>query len=161
MKPNYHEREEVVLAADMPIDRLQLDRLLKRRGFRLEDDFYHLQRSPRCPPWQSTTLLSLNLLRGGASIHETEDDLTDQPGTKWDQLQVGYLLATLPRECIEMAVGEIAAVAEEFNLAICLEGENVAAGHLLKHWNAIADHLSQEFGEPGSEWLAILIEQQY
>jgi hypothetical protein len=101
------------------------------------------------------------LYRSGVSIYETEEDLADGISTDWNQLRVGYLMATLPRECIDLAISQIAGVAEEFRLVIAIDGEVIDALQLSKRWNEIADHLAQEWDEPGSEWLAILIEQQY
>lgn len=161
MKTDYHEKETVVLKAPHSLERTRLDKWLRKRGFRAEDDFYHLQRKGRVQPWQTSTVISLDVRCSGQGVYETEEDLAEGRGTSWDELRADYLLATLPRDCIASLVREIDALVTEFGLRLEYRGDVVEPVELAKHLNAIADQLSKEWDEPGSETLAILIEQQY
>lgn len=161
MKIDYHEEETVFLRSPQPQQRTALDRWLRQRGFQAVDDFYNLKRKGRCEPWQTSTIVTLSIRRDGDDVYETEEDLAEGEATTWDELKADYLLATLPRDCIVPLVCEIEALATAFNLSIKYLGEPVDSGELLNRLNAIADQLSRDWDEPGSESLAILIEQQY
>jgi hypothetical protein len=161
MKSDYHEKETILLKGSQLHDRKLLHKWLRKRGYRSEDDFYYLQRKGRFRPWQTSTLITLNVRRGGHEIYETEEDLIEGIGTNWDELRSEYLMATLPRECIAAVTAEIAAIAAEFDLTIEYCGAVVDIAELASRLNAVADQLTSEFDEPGSEALAILIERQY
>jgi hypothetical protein len=161
MKTEYHEKETIVLKAPQPLDRTTLDKWLRKRGFRSEDEFYYLPRKGRCEPWQTSTIVSLDVRRAGSSVYETEEDMAEGLATNWDELRADYLLATLPRDYIASMVFEIDALVMQFGLKVEYQGETMAATELEMHLNAVADQLSKEWDAPGSETLAILIEQQY
>lgn len=161
MKTEYHEKETIILKASRLLDRITLDKWLRKRGFRSEDEFYYLPRKGRCEPWQTSTLVSLNVRRSGRSVYETEEDMAEGLATTWDELQADYLLATLPRDYISSMICEIDALATQFSLKVEYRGETIAATELEKRLNAVADELSKEWDAPGSETLAVLIEQQY
>jgi len=161
VKTNYHEEELVVLRAPGAFDRARLGKFLQRRGFKLEDEFYYLPRKGRSERWQTTTLVTIDVIRSGQRIYETEEDIAAGLGTTWDELRASYLLASLPRECIASFVQEIDALTTEFNLSVGYNGDNIDPVELGKRLNLVADELAREWDEPGSETLVILIEQEY
>lgn len=160
-KTDYHEEETVSLKAVRPVARVALDKWLRDRGYRSEDDFYYLERTDHCEPWQTSTLVTLDVLRAGHGVYETEDDLTEGLGTDWDELRAAYLLASMPRDCIVHLIREVGSLATEFGLEIEYRGNVVSANELTECLEAIADRLSEEWADPGSKILMILIEDQY
>jgi hypothetical protein len=161
LKIDYHEKETFLLRPSKPIERVLLDRWLRRRQYHSEDDFYYLPRKDQCEPWQSSTILSLDVRSAGEAIYETREDLAEGSGTSWDELKIEYLLATLPREHIETLIEEVNALSTEFLLELRYCGEVISSTELAHCLNQIADQLVKQIDNTGSEALAILIEQQY
>lgn len=161
MKTEYHEQETVTLKASHLLDRNILHKWLRKRGYRSEDEYYYLPRKGRCEPWHSASLISLDVKRAGLSVYETDEDIVEGIATTWDELQANYLLATLPRDYIASMVCEIYALAIQFDLKVEYCGDTIETAELEKRLNAVADQLSKEWDVPGSETLAMLIEQQY
>ena len=153
----FHEREVVNLRTAATCSRVDLHRFLLGLGFTSEDDYYYFDRPKSIPRWQSLTLLSVDVLRAGEPIYETEDDVQDGETTDWDCLQIGYLLATLPTQCIDDATALIETIAQRFRLTIWYQDAQTEAATLRQNWAAIADRLRKDFAEPGSEDLQILI----
>lgn len=158
---NYHEKEIVVLQSERPQRRKLLHKHLRARGFKSEDDFYELFRKGKCEPWQSTAVLTLSVFQSGATIYETEEDIAESGGTTWDELHCEYLLATLPRECIELMLNELSVLCTCFDLRMAYDGQAIEVEDLRSKLNSIADNLAKTLDEPGSEALRILIQQQY
>jgi hypothetical protein len=152
MNPSYHEREAIRLIASVPGSRGELHDFLKRRGFSREDDFYLMDRPDVAEPWQSITVMSIDVLDEGAG---------DADGLPWVALEVSYLMATLPASFIATCVGECESLAGRFDLRMEFGGEAVSPGQLGEVLRKIAGKLTEEFDGPGSELLAILIEQSY
>lgn len=160
-KGEFHERQVVELRASSPRSRIDLHHFLLGIGFTSEDDYYYLDRREPVPQWQSRSLVSVDVLRAGEPVDETEDDVHDGETTDWDSLSVGYLLATLPPRCIDEAVASIDAVATHYGLEILHQGAREDASGLRRKWMALADWLRENHAEPGSEDLRILIEMSY
>jgi hypothetical protein len=159
MKTNYHAKEAVSLKAAGATDRARLHKFLCQRGYRSEDEFYFLPRKDRCEPWQGSNLLTVDVRMNGSPIYETEDDVAAGESTSWNELILSYLLAYLPPANIALFVAEVAAVSIEFDLAIWLEGRQITSGELSDRLESIAKDLSDEWDAPGSDTLAILIEE--
>ncbi len=156
---NYHEKKEIRLIGRELRSRKELHSFLRSRGFKSEDDFYFLDRIDQAQPWQAISVMTIDVIRGGAAIYETEEDIKDKT-TQWDELKVEYLLASLPRDCIARCAIECECIANAFGLDISLGGEAFTRGGLQTALEQIADKLSVEVDEPGSEALGILIQQK-
>ena len=138
-----------------------LRQYLKDRGYKSIDDFYHLPRDSKVPIWQSTSIVTVNMLAGGRSIYETDEDIDESGGTPWNQLHFEYLLATLPREFIGVFVREVEAISHEFQLSVLLNDQLVTIPELSAKINFLADELTGTYGEPGTKEVRIAIEELY
>ena len=160
MSNDHHEKEIIRLSANKPKARRELHEYLKERGFASEDDFYFLDRPDTPKPWQSISVMTVDVFNRGSTVHETEEDIAEYPG-QWDELRVDYPLATLPPFLFETCVAECEALAVRFGLQMELGGDFITSGQLRSTLMKIADDLTAELDEPGSETLRILIEQSY
>ena len=161
MNNAHHEEEVVELTSDVPIRRRDLHKWLRQRGYKSEDDFYYLDRKGKIENWQSRSLASIDLFFNKQEIYETEEDVEEGTATHWNSLRVSYLMATLPRECIEPFVDEIDTLAQAFRLRVTYQAEAIDAKSLLGRLTGIADTLEKDFGGAGSKALRVLILQEY
>lgn len=161
MKDDYHETEIIFLKASTRCSRKSLHAFLRKRGFAAIDDFYQLLRREPPEPWQSSSVVSIQVLLAGTEVYETEEDVDDGISGVWDELRLEYLMATLPREYIDILIAEIDAISREFQLQIVYFEEKRTSSGLSSRLNQIADRLSSDWDAPGSEILRILIEQKY
>ena len=160
MSINYYEKEIIRLTAVESKRFGELHEFLKKRGFKHEGDFYIIDRLDTPKPWQAISILTLNVFGQGSSVHKNEENIVGQSG-EWDELKVDYLLATLPAFYIEKCAIECEALAIQFDLKIELNGVSIKLGQLQAALQQIADKLTSEWDEPGSEIIGILIEQSY
>lgn len=157
----YHEKETIVLAAESPQSRAELHRFLLELGFKSIDDFYDFERSKRGPIWQSESVLSIEVLRGGIPIDDYDEEIEEGTAREWDELKCDYLLATLPTECIATATFLLAAIGDRFGLTIRFEGADCTAAQVGERLADAATEVEKSFAPAGSEELAILIEEHY
>lgn len=160
MQPNYHEKEVITLVAGEPQSRQELHVFLTGRGFTSEDDFYYLARRDVPKPWQSISVMTVHVANRGLDSCEIEDAGEVKTGL-WEELSVDYLMATLPAPFIQKCAAECKSLAARFDLRIKLANIPVKPGGLLPALQQIADNLTAELDEPGSESLRILIEMSY
>lgn len=104
--------------------------------------------------------MTVNVFATGAEVYETEGDVGEGAAC-WDELRIDYLLATLPVFFIEKCAAECEALAVQFGLRVELDGVPLGPGKIYSVLKEIADNLTAEWDEPGSETLGILIEQLY
>lgn len=161
MKPEHHEKVTVVLVRETLVLRTELHTCLKLRGFKSEDDFYSLKRKARVQPWETRTLVSVDVKLNSSAVDETEADIEEGASTAWNSLELSYLMASMPRDCIDLFVEEVQQLSLHFGLQIQFNSELFEASSLRTELNRIADELAENFGGTGSEELAILIEQEY
>ncbi|WP_154668141.1 hypothetical protein [Pseudoduganella violaceinigra] len=161
MKKEHYEKLTVVLAREAPASRKEFHTWLKRRGYKSEDDFYYLKRKGRIPPWQTDAIVTVDIRLNSSAIYETEEDVEEGSSTAWNSLKLDYLMASLPRECIELFLEEVEQISNCFGLEVKFELAEVDVPSLRASLNVIADSLDRDFGGAGSEELAILIAQEY
>lgn len=157
MGDEYHELKVIRLCANEPKSRRDLHVFLKGRGFVSMDDFYFIDRPDKPEPWQAISVISVHVFHQGTAVYETEKDIAESPGL-WDELRVEYLLATLPRSFIETYAVECQALVAQFDLRMDLNGDPLEPDQLRPTLDKIADELTAQLDEPGSESLRILIE---
>lgn len=158
---DYHECELFVLKSDRLQGRKPLHQYLKARGYSPIDDFYVLDRKGRNPNWQSEQFLSVSAHRHGAEVNETEEDMDESGGVEWTELHCEYLLATLPLECVETALIEVDCLCNQFGLSLYWKQQQIGVSQLRLALHSIAKDLVQEFGEPGSKALRVLIWEEH
>jgi hypothetical protein len=157
----YHESETIILRGRRCWPRNELHAFLVELGFKAEDDFYHIQRKGKLPVWQSSTMLSLDVQLNGGAIYATEEDVAEGTAGNWDTLVGKYLMATVPAECIAPVVQIIFRICERFDLQAMYHGRQHSESELIQALTTVADELTASLDKPGSETLAILIEQSY
>jgi hypothetical protein len=157
----YHEAERIELHAGTPRLRKELHGFLKDRGFRSIDDFYVLPRRGRVMPWQSQDIVVLDVRLAGNAVYEAREDIAEGTAGAWDCLQLKYPMASVPSECLSVFVSHAAALASHFDLAIRYQDHEMPLDDVARELASIADHLSENWFDPGSENLALLILDEY
>jgi len=160
MAEDFHEKEEIRLSASESKSPSELHVFLKGRGFTSEDDFFYLDRRDTPESWQAISVISINVYWQGVAVDDTDDDTAEAP-RQWDELRVEYLLASLPPAFIDQCVLECEALADRFGLRIQLNGDPMKPGELRSALRDVADGLAEQWYEPGSEALGILIAESY
>ena len=157
----FHEKEIVQLKAPMPLQRKDLHEYLLSEGFKSEDDFYYLDRNDRVKPWQSINIYTVDIYLGEEAIYETKKDIYETGGGSWNRLEASYLLASLPDSYIEYFCKNVFAIAERFGLQVYHHNIEKNKKDLIDTFASYAKKLSEKYSEPGSEDLAILIQDTY
>ena len=158
---NLHEVETVTLRGNREWPRKELHEFLEELGFKSEDDFYHLKRNGSLLKWQTNTLATVDVFWRGRSIYETEDEVCEGTSGTWDSIEMKYYMASVPKECIQAFVTVACAIQEKFDLQFFFQGVRRNEEELLRDFEKTAAELTTYCDEPGSEALAILIQQRY
>jgi hypothetical protein len=158
---DYKEEIIIELKSKNQVARKVLHSALKSMGYISEDDFYVFERDDDIQPWQSEELLTIDIRCDDKEVYETEEDIEENKGTVWDKLIVSYLMATMPIESIDSLIERIAEIQEKFNLNIVFQDKVLSLESLKKKINRIASELETTIAAPGSEELAILIDEKY
>ena len=149
-----HETEEIVLKPAQPQSSRTLWTLLEEQGFTLFEDLFAFNRPKRdVLPWQSDEIASVDIY--------LQDEPVYDPKGHWDKLVLQYLLATQPRSGISVFVERTSQIAEKLGLTMTYRGKAITTRELEECLNSAADELSSAVGEPGGEYMAILIESTY
>lgn len=159
--PNFHEKELVELKSHTPLPRKSLHEFLISSGFKSEDDFYFIDRIDEAEPWQAISVLNLEVFLGEEAIYETKVDIKETGGGVWDRLDASYPLASLPGSYIEDFCNKIFLLANRFKLAVYHQNDEVDKMELLNIFKVYAKNLVENYSEPGSEVLGILIQDTY
>jgi len=125
------------------------------------DNFYLLDRADKPSIWQSETICLIEVSLDGEELEVYDEEISGS-ASFWNELRVEYLLATLPRENISKFCSICKKIVEEFNLHLTFNGTQYETiSEVERLMNVMADRLTSEFGEPGSEEICILIEEEY
>lgn len=130
----------------------EVNRCLRSLGFRLHYDVYSKPRPDHDahPPWQSDTLVEVELLRDSTEVDAQEG---------CDTVCMVYPLATLPSSMIAPFLDAVQDVSRCLGGRVCLQGVAVEREGQLRHLTECVSHLMEEWGEePGSESLVLMIE---
>ena len=149
-----HEAETVTLTSheDRPIAALQL--ILLSLGFILHEDVFSMDRVDKCPPWQSTLIIQVELLLNGIEVFDLDGN--------WNELRLRYLFASVPSDLIDRFCDTVMELARRLQLTPHLNGHPITRKELDDHFRKCLEELESEFGEtPGSESVAILIQSTY
>ena len=156
MKYDYlHEYEDVFFRPASPSPCAKLWTLLKSAKCTLNDESFTFDREsrPKLPEWQSETIFSVHIYSDGTEVFDANEE--------WDLLKCRYLLATQPARYIVVFVDKIEAFSRALGLPIIYKGDEVTIESLKSTLMKIADQLTIDIAEPGSEDLAIVIESTY
>lgn len=150
-----HEVEEVILQAGSYRACKTLWPLLLELGYTLRDDIFSINRAkkPPTPIWQTKTLVSVYIHFDDSEVYSLED--------RWNSISLKYLLATQPRTGISMFTKHAADLAGRLSIPLVYKGNEVTQDRLNALFEAIADEVTEQIAEPGSEDLAIVIESTY
>ncbi|WP_299843672.1 hypothetical protein [uncultured Paracoccus sp.] len=153
MPADFFEEVPVVLKLDSPRSAGELNRVLRELGATLDYDVYNFDRSEKHPIWQSESYALIDLAIGGQRADA-------QDGA--DQITVSYPMATIPSTYIARFVDLVLALAGRLGATVLYCGEPVDRGQMITELDKIVTSLMTEWGEePGSESLAIMIEEQF
>ena len=157
-----HEEEIVQFRPSEPQPCGPLWDNLQHAGFTLNEDIFLVRRQDTALNWQSeyVTMASIyleneELFLDNEEAHDTEEN------PLWDRLKLGYLLATLPREQINVFTSYVQRVSELIGLPILYDGKEISSEELNKLLHTLADELQRELDEPGSKWVMIYIKDTY
>lgn len=148
-----HEAEDVWLISDTVRWCAELWPVLPELGFHLDEDVFTVDRSGKLPPWQSRSIIVLQVLRGDREIYDEH--------AQWDRVKLRYLLATLPPEVLEVFVETAASVADQLRLPMQYRGRVVTKEELRAGLEGCLRELRESAGEPGSKEVAAAIEMTY
>ena len=87
-------------------------------GFKSEDDFYFVDRIDKAKPWQSISVMIIDIFLRGESVYETKEDIQETGGGKWDRLEASYFLASLPQRYIDDFSNKVFLLADHFELKV-------------------------------------------
>ncbi|MCW7537019.1 hypothetical protein OOT46_04015 [Aquabacterium sp. A7-Y] len=148
-----HEKEVVSFIAESPKPIATLRACLLQAGFTLHDDVFSLDRKGRVPPWQHSAVAEVKVLNRGEEIFEQDGE--------WDQADLEYLFAFLPSECQEKFLDAVDRISECLGLPPHHQGRGVDRADLKSQFEHCLKDLEQLGEVPGSETLAILIQDTY
>lgn len=158
---DYFEEIKAYLISDKVRPRKELHKLLKDIGYIPEDDFYILERNDEVMPWQTEELLTLDIKLGDAYKYETEEDIEDGRSSYWNEMEVSYLMATMPRENLCEFVDRVDELVNKLSLKLVFDGSEMNISSFKTTLEKIADELADKYAPAGSEELALLIEDDY
>jgi hypothetical protein len=150
-----HEVEDVLLTSNTKRSCAVLWTLFREQGFTLYEDVFSLDRpkKPKLPLWQSEAFVDVDIFNDETPIYEPEKE--------WNRIVLKYLLATQPRFGIAVFSKNAAEISARLSIPMIFRGKLVIRDELEKHLNIIADELTAQLGEPGSEDVAIVIQSTY
>jgi len=148
-----HEIETVSLVLGRRVAIKDLSQAFLERGFTEIDDFFTLSRTETCPRWQTDSIITVQFFLGSEQV-----DLD----SSCDSIRFDYLFAFLPSDFIPVFIAAIRHFAESFGGELRHRDERVDADRLQELFDSYVRDIDAEVAEPpGSELLAILIEQSY
>lgn len=100
-----------------------------------------------------TSLVAVYIFNDEVEVYE--------PEVQWNKLVLKYLLATQPRAGILLFSTHVTEISKRLNIPMTFRGKLVTHEELERSLNSIADELTAEIGEPGSQDVAIVIESTY
>lgn len=148
-----HERESVHLILGRRVPVAELRRHFVEAGFTEEDDFFFLPRLDSRLPWQSEDIATADFF--------DLDHQVDCDGV-CDRVHFSYLFASLPAEHIVTFISTLGWFHGVLGGALEHRGERLDLDGLRSRFDSyLHDLLDEVYEQPGSEPLAILIQESY
>lgn len=152
MSCEFHEEKLVTVRLTSSCSAGAGNLLFRKLGFNLHYDVYALAAS-HAEPWQSDQIADVSLYFDGAEV-DAQDD--------FDQIVMSYLLASRPSSDIDLFLDLVEKVTSEFDGTFEYTGREMTIRDVRSEFVSCVDSLLKEWGEePGSESLAIMIEENY
>lgn len=124
-------------------------------GFTAHYDIVTLDRCGVVPPWQSTSIVTIDVYCANEVVYGFDDG-------EWDAIRLKYLFATLPFEFTETFLGIASRVSRDLKLPMEKDGSAVDERILRSKFTEFReDLLLRTRSQPGSEALAMLIHSTY
>lgn len=150
-----HEVEFVELFNSQGIPRSVLLPVFQKLGFKRNDDIVSLEREGKVPPWQAQTLVGVKILCNDEEVYGFGDD-------DWDLLRLEYMLASLPFDLATTFIDVVFQVSKSLESPLVDQGKEINTEKLMTKLTQARDELLLETGgDPGSEFLQILIQSTY
>lgn len=152
MPADFCEEVSVVLKPIGVLSPGALNRTLRELGATLDYDVYNFDRIGKYPIWQSESFAMIDLFKSGQRV---------DPQSATDEIRVSYPMATIPSNYIVKFVDVVFALATRLETRVLFGEKAVNVHELVTELDKIVTFLLEEWGEePGSESLAIMIEEQ-
>lgn len=151
----FHELETIELNARSIRSISDLLPIFKSLKFTLYEDVVYLDRKKPFPLWQSSSIVSVDVLLGGKQVYGFRKG-------KWDSIHLHYLLATLPFELADCFIDVAFKIASQLQIEPIYRGNVVTENDVRLAFSSAREELIREtYCEPGSEWLRAMIAESY
>ena len=152
MVDDFHEDKLVTIRLTSSCSAGAGNLLFRKMGFNLHYDVYAFAAS-HAEPWQSDQIADVSLYSDDVEV-DAQDD--------FDQIVMSFLLASRPSSDIDLFLNLVERVTSEFGGTIEYAGRVMTIGDIKSEFMSCVDSLLKEWGEePGSESLALMIEDKY
>lgn len=152
MGDDFHEEKLVTVRLTSSCSAGAGNLLFRRMGFNLHYDVYAFAAS-HAEPWQSDQIADVSLYSGDVEV-DAQDD--------FDQIVLSFLLASRPSSDIDLFLNLVERVTSEFGGTIEYAGRVMTISDIRSEFMSCVESLLNEWGEePGSESLALMIEEKY
>lgn len=153
MNDAFHEAVLIEMELQKSIQPGRLNRVLKGLGATLDYDVYSFYRDDDYPEWQSDIYMMLTLSHGGKEV--------DAQGSV-DCITLDYPMASIGAEYINQFADKSFEISKELQGTVRAAGKELTKETLIELLESIAGEIMSEWGEePGSEVLAMMIENSY
>jgi hypothetical protein len=154
----WHSIVRLSLSADRSHSMSALGRHLRSLGFRpsADGDLYSLPRPDKACVWQSISIANVRCW----SEEGVELYFDDPLAPSVSRVDLEYLLPWMPIVHARAFVDVGQALALRLGAQLTYNGAEIQPDQLLSQMHALADELTQRVDEPGSQFLAIAIEEK-
>lgn len=94
-------------------------------------------------------------------VYLDDNKIDSSENSRWNKLEVSYLLASLPKSHISVFCGYLSKMSHFLDLKIFYKNEETNPSTIEEIFFRFAVELVESYGEPGSETLAIFIQDTY
>ncbi|MFC3195773.1 hypothetical protein ACFODZ_16070 [Marinicella sediminis] len=158
---NLKEYEEIFVSlSPLNVRFSQLAKILYELGFKRtgfsEGDVFYMLRSDQVEKCQTDTLINVYTFSDGQELFyfKNEDPVIDE-------VQLGYLLASMPIENLESFIHQVWRLANRLNSQVHYSGSAISATKLTAVIQSYADELTKSVDQPGSFKLHKAISKLY
>ena len=149
-----HESESFEIRLEKPVSGKAVIAHFKGFGAGLEDDFFSEDRKDTVPPWQTSSIYTVECSLSGVAVYPDE--------SKVDCLTFDYLFSSLPAGFYPRFAEVLQRSAEQFHGSIHYRGQVIGPRDMDPLFDSWVSDLREEISEePGTKSLAILIEELF
>jgi hypothetical protein len=149
-----HESESFEIRLEKPIAGKAVIAYFKGIGASLEDDFILEDRKDTVPPWQTSSIYTVECSLSGVAVYPDESQV--------DCLTFDYLFSSLPARFYPRFAEVLQRSAEQFDGSIYYDARVISPRDMNPLFDSWVSDLRDEISEePGTESLSILIEELF